>query len=85
LRELAGHGVDAYCCGGGGGVIANARAKPLRYKVFELKQRQVEATGARHFVTSCGQCRLTFSAGAKHFNWDKPVESLLELVADNMM
>jgi Fe-S oxidoreductase len=85
LRELADHGVYSYCCGGGGGVIANARAKPLRYKVFEMKQRQVEATGATHFVTSCGQCRLTFSMGAQHFNWDKPVESLLELVADNMV
>ena len=85
LRELADHGVYSYCCGGGGGVLANARAEPLRHKVFELKQRQVDATGANHFITSCGQCRLTFSKGAKHFQWDKTVESLLELVADNLI
>lgn len=85
LRELADHGAYGYCCGGGGGVIANARAEPLRHKVFELKRAQIEATGAAHFVTSCGQCRLTFSRGAKHFGWDKPVESLLELVADNLV
>ena len=85
VRELNDHGVYSYCCGGGGGVIANSRAKPLRYNVFELKRSQVDATGAKHFVTSCGQCRLTFSMGAKHFNWEKPIESLLELVADNMV
>jgi Fe-S oxidoreductase len=55
----------------------------LRHKVFELKQ-QVEATGAKRFVTSCGQCRIIFEMGAKHVHWDKPTESLLELVADNL-
>jgi Fe-S oxidoreductase len=84
LRELEDHGTHGYCCGGGGGVLANARAKPLRYKVFEMKREQVEATGAERFITSCGQCRLTLAAGAKHFQWDKPVESLLEIVADRM-
>jgi hypothetical protein len=35
-------------------------------------------------VTSCGQCRITLEAGAKHAHWDRKVESLLELVADNL-
>jgi Fe-S oxidoreductase len=49
-----------------------------------MKQRQVEQTGATRFVTSCGQCRITLEMGAKHTHWDQPVESLLELVADNL-
>jgi Fe-S oxidoreductase len=84
LIELKDHGVTGYCCGGGGGVVSNQRATPLRYKVFEMKQQQVEATGAKRFVTSCGQCRITLEMGAKHTQWDKPTESLLELVADNL-
>ena len=84
LIELQDHGVTGYCCGGGGGVVSNQRATPLRHKVFELKKQQVEATGAKRFVTSCGQCRITFEMGAKHAQWDKPTESLLELVADNL-
>ena len=84
LIELQDHGVTGYCCGGGGGVVSNQRAAPLRHKVFELKKKQVEATGATHFVTSCGQCRITFEMGAKHAHWDKATESLLELVADNL-
>jgi Fe-S oxidoreductase len=84
LIELQDHGLTGYCCGGGGGVVSNQRATHLRHKVFEMKQRQVEQTGATRFVTSCGQCRITLEMGAKHTHWDQPVESLLELVADNL-
>jgi Fe-S oxidoreductase len=84
LIELKDHGVAGYCCGGGGGVVSNQRAAPLRHKVFEIKKSQVEATGAKRFVTSCGQCRITLEMGAKHAHWDRKTESLLELVADNL-
>ena len=84
LIELQDHGVFGYCCGGGGGVVSNQRATPLRHKVFDIKKAQVEATGAKRFVTSCGQCRITLEMGAKHAHWDKKPESLLELVADNL-
>ncbi|PKO62626.1 MAG: (Fe-S)-binding protein [Betaproteobacteria bacterium HGW-Betaproteobacteria-18] len=85
LIELKDHGLMGYCCGGGGGVVSNQRAAPLRHKVFEMKKQQIEATGAKHFVTSCGQCRITFEMGAQHAHWDKATESLLELVADNLV
>lgn len=84
LLELEDHGVTGYCCGGGGGVVSIQHAAPLRHKVFELKRQQVEATGAKRFVTSCGQCRITFEMGAKQTQWDKSTESLLEIVADNL-
>lgn len=84
LTELQDHGVSGYCCGGGGGVVSNIRAAPLRAKVFEMKKAQVEATGAKRFVTSCGQCRITLEQGAKATHWNKKPESLLELVADNL-
>jgi len=84
LIELKDHGIAGYCCGGGGGVVSNVRATPLRHKVFEIKRAQIDATGAERFVTSCGQCRITLEQGAKQARWTKPVESLLELVADNL-
>ncbi|MDP3702580.1 MAG: (Fe-S)-binding protein [Hylemonella sp.] len=84
LIELQDHGVGGICCGGGGGVVSNQRATPLRQKVFALKQQQVDATGAKHFITSCGQCRITFEMGAKNATGAKPAESLLELVADHL-
>lgn len=84
LIELQDHGLMAYCCGGGGGVVSNPRAAPLRQKVFEIKRQQVDATGAKRFITSCGQCLITLDMGAKNAQWDKKAESLLALVADNL-
>jgi Fe-S oxidoreductase len=85
LRELENHGITGMCCGGGGGVVSNKRADPIRYRAFELKRRQVDDTGAERFVTACGQCRITLNLGAKKYKWDREAESLLELVADNMI
>ncbi len=84
LRELRDHGLTGICCGGGGGVVSNPRAAPLRQRTFELKRQQVEASGAQHFVTSCGQCRITFEQGAHKAGWDRPVLSLLEQVAGQL-
>lgn len=85
LRELENTQETSFCCGGGGGVLANTRAAPLRLQAFEIKRKEVEATGSAHFVTSCGQCRLQFDRSRKETDWDKEVESLLELVAANMI
>lgn len=85
MKELDNHGSLGWCCGGGGGVVSNVRADPIRFKAFELKKKEVEKAGADRFVTACGQCRITLTLGAKHFAWNKKVESLLELVADNLV
>lgn len=85
LKELADAGTVGYCCGGGGGVVSNKRSDNLRYRVFEMKRRQVEDAGAERFVTACGQCRITLNLGANKYKWDRKAESLLELVADNLI
>ena len=85
LTEMQDSGAFGWCCGGGGGVVSNTRANPLRHKVFDLKKKQFEDTGAARLVTACGQCRITLTMGAKHINWKQKTDSLLELVADNLL
>ena len=85
LKEMFPTKGTNWCCGGGGGVVAIRRADPLRYKVFKLKMDQIDDTGAELPVTSCANCRQTFDDGQAHFKWDKSMNSLLELVADNLI
>ncbi len=84
LRETESKGTTNYCCGGGAGVFLIGRAAPLRAAAFKIKREQFDATGAETVVTSCGSCRMTFAVGAQQNNWNVPVESLVELVADNL-
>jgi Fe-S oxidoreductase len=85
LNELKNHGGFSFCCGGGGGVLDIERAAPLRYRTMENKLREIDDTGAQTFLTSCSDCRRTFDDAQTHFNWDKAPQSLLELVADNLI
>ena len=84
LRETEDSGELSFCCGGGGGVIANSRADGLRRKVLHLKMRQIDATGAELTLTSCANCRLSFDDGREFYRWDRKMGSLLELVADRL-
>jgi Fe-S oxidoreductase len=84
LKEMANHQGYSFCCGGGGGVNDLEGAKRLRYKAQELKLHEIDATGARRFLTSCSDCRVAFEDAREHFNWDKQPESLVELVAANI-
>ena len=85
LREMVPSRMGSWCCGGGGGVVTIHRADDLRYRVFEIKMKQVDDTGAEMLVMSCSNCRQTFDDGQAHFKWDKTAHSLLELVADNLV
>jgi Fe-S oxidoreductase len=85
LQELENHGGFGFCCGGGGGVIDIQQAAPLRYRTMEVKMREIDATGAQTLVTSCSDCRRTFDDAQNHFTWDKKPNSLLELIASNLI
>jgi Fe-S oxidoreductase len=84
LKEMFPTKGTNWCCGGGGGVVDIRRADALRHKVFHLKMSQIDDTGAELPVTSCVDCRQTFDDGQAHTKWDKTMNSLLELVADNL-
>jgi len=85
LHEQKNHGGFSFCCGGGGGVLDIERAAPLRYRTMENKLREIDDTGASTFLTSCSDCRRTFDDAKTHFDWQKTPQSLLELIADNLM
>jgi Fe-S oxidoreductase len=84
FREMSPTGNFNWCCGGGGGVQAIGRAADVRHEVFKIKIRQVEETGAEAMVSACSNCRLTMDESKSALAWQGRLESLVELLADNL-
>lgn len=84
LHEMGDHADAAWCCGGGGGVVAIKRADELRRGAFRIKMEEIDATGAELLATSCANCRLSFDDGAAYHKWNKSMQSLTELVAGRL-
>lgn len=84
LKEMESRGRTALCCGAGEGVNLIGKAEPLRRKAFKVKMKEVDEAGADALVTSCDNCRFNFLTGGAEADWDMPVESLVELVAQNL-
>lgn len=85
LKEMKNHKGFSFCCAGGGGVYDLEEAQQLRYQAQQLKLREIDATGAETFLTSCSDCRRSFADAKRHFEWDKSPQSLLETVANNLV
>jgi Fe-S oxidoreductase len=85
FREMTPTANFNWCCGGGGGVQAMSRAADLRHKVFQIKMKQVEDTGADMMISACANCRLTMDDSKDHWKWDKELDSLVELLAENLV
>jgi Fe-S oxidoreductase len=84
VQEMPSNRETNFCCGGGAGLFVMEKAAPMRDAAFDLKREQVEATGADSVVTACGSCRVNLMAGGMRTNWQTGIESLVELVGDNL-
>jgi Fe-S oxidoreductase len=84
FREADSNGRENYCCGGGCAEYVIKRSAPLRQKAFDIKQKEFDATGADAVITSCANCRVNLTIGAKNAGWQTPVESLVEKVAASL-
>lgn len=84
FREMEPTGNYNWCCGGGGGVQAIGSAADVRHEVFRIKMDQVERSGADTMVSSCANCRLTMDESIEHWHWEHGLESLVEILADQL-
>jgi Fe-S oxidoreductase len=56
--EMTPHGVDNYCCGGGGGTVSIDEIKDFRMLIGgRTKAEQLRKTGAHFVVTPCANCK----------------------------
>ncbi len=83
--EMEPHGVDNFCCGGGGGMLAMTEFAKARIAAAKVKADQIKATGAEIVATCCHNCLDQLDEIKRHYKLKVKVHNLSELVADAVM
>jgi Fe-S oxidoreductase len=78
--EMTPNRKEAYCCGGGGGLVALPEYQERRLKAGAPKARQIRATGARVVVAACENCRLQIGELSHHYDLGIEVSAVADLV-----
>jgi Fe-S oxidoreductase len=85
LIEMTPHGVDNFCCGGGGGQLAMSEYGDRRLKIGELKAEQIRQTGASTVVTPCHNCVDQLMQINNKYKLGVTIKTLAEIVADALV
>lgn len=80
--EMEPHGVENYCCGGGGGMLSMSEFAKDRIAAGKVKADQIRATGAQIVATSCHNCLDQLDEIKRHYRLKVKIQNLSELVAD---
>lgn len=80
--EMEPHGIENYCCGGGGGMLSMTDFAQERMAAGKAKADQIAATGAEIVVTSCHNCLDQLDEIRRHYKLKVKVQNLSELVAE---
>ena len=80
--EMTPHGIDNFCCGGGGGQLAMSEYNERRMKIAEIKAEQIRKTGASVIVSPCHNCVDQLMQIDNKFKLGVKIKTLAEIVAD---
>ena len=83
--EMTPHGIDNFCCGGGGGQLAMSEYNERRMKNAEIKADQIRNTGASIVVTPCHNCVDQLIQINNIFKLGVNIKTLAEVVADSLI
>jgi Fe-S oxidoreductase len=83
--EMTPHGVDNFCCGGGGGQLSMSEYGDRRMKIAEIKAEQIRRTGASTVVTPCHNCIDQLIQINNKFKLGVNIQTLAEVVADALV
>jgi Fe-S oxidoreductase len=82
LLEMADHGKNSLCCGGGGGRIWMDTPQAERFSDIRLKQ--AADVGAKMLVTSCPYCITNFEESRLNLEYEAVLEikDITEIIND---
>ncbi len=84
FRELLPNREEAYCCGGGAGLVALPEAYDIRLTAGRPKADQVRNSGAQVVVAACENCRLQLGDLNGYYGLGVGVTALADLVVKAM-
>ncbi len=79
--EMTPNRENAYCCGGGAGLVAVPEWTDRRLAAGKPKADQIRRTGAKLVAASCDNCRLQLDDLGEHYQLGTTVVGLADLVA----
>jgi Fe-S oxidoreductase len=85
LRELTPNRELNWCCGGGGGMIAEPEMQEVRIRAGRPKAEQIRQTGAQWVVTTCENCKTQLGDLNEHYELGIEVKGVVDLVADALI
>ncbi len=84
FEEMTPHGLQNYCCGGGGGLVALPDYDERRMAAGKPKADQIRQTGARVVAAACENCRLQLGDLNNYYHLDVQITALADLVVKAM-
>lgn len=83
--EMTPNGKEAFCCGGGGGLVAVPEWFETRMRAGRKKAEQIRAAGAPVVATSCENCNLQLTDLNGYYALGVKVTGLMELVVNALL
>lgn len=85
FREMNPNGIENYCCGGGGGLVALPEYYEKRMRAGKPKAEQIKRTGAKIVAAACENCKLQLGDLNNYYNLGVEVKGLVDLVANAIL
>jgi Fe-S oxidoreductase len=79
------NGIENYCCGGGGGLVALPEYYEKRMRAGKAKSEQIKKTGAKIVAAACENCKLQLADLNNYYNLGVEVKGVVDLVAEAIL
>jgi heterodisulfide reductase subunit D len=83
FREMEKTKEQAWCCGGGEGIVSLAYPQ-MAAEIGNERIRQAQQTGATTIITTCPHCNTVLNVASKRLNISLNCKDLIDLVAEAM-
>ena len=85
FRELTPNRELNWCCGGGGGLIAEIEMKEVRMEAGQSKANQIRQSNAQWVVTACENCKTQLGDINEHYELGVEIKGVVDLIADALI